>query len=290
MSRKLPRLAIAYDFDGTLAPGNMQEREFIPAIGMTKDEFWDENKALCKEHQADSILMYMKLMLDKAQAKQKPVRREDIMAYGKTLPFFKGVLPNGGDPGWFKRINEFGDKSKVKVQHFIISAGIKEMIQGCKIAKEFHRIYASNYYYDENGVAKWPALSVNYTSKTQFLFRINKGFLDVHDNDSINTYIPAENREIPFTNIIYIGDGDTDIPSFRVVRERGGNSIVVYPPKTPRAKNKVQHLLDENRVNFRAVADYSDGKELDMIVKAIIDSVAANAWTRKLEGRSDPTR
>ncbi len=285
MARKKIRFALVYDFDGTLSPGNMQERNFIPAIGINKKKFWDEVSSKSKQHQADNILVYMKLMLDKAKAASIPVRKENFKDFGKNLSFFEGISPyeNGEvqENGWFERINNYGATSGVKVEHYIISSGIREMIEGTKIAKKFKKIYASSFFYDENGVAVWPALAINYTTKTQYLFRINKGSLDVNDNKIINKFIPEEERAIPFSNIVYIGDGDTDIPCFRLVKDRGGYSIAVYKPRTKGAKDKTQKLVEEGRVNFIALADYKDGSRIDKIVKNIIDKIQVDYSLKK---------
>ncbi|MBI9039507.1 MAG: haloacid dehalogenase-like hydrolase [Bacteroidales bacterium] len=277
MSRKKIPFAIIYDFDGTLSPGNMQERNFIPAIGMNKKTFWTEVSSITKTHQADNILVYMKHMLDKASAASVPVRKKDFKDYGKDLSFFNGILSylNEGnqEDGWFERINKYGIESGIKIEHYIVSSGIREMIEGTKIAKKFKSIYASSFFYDHNGVAVWPALAINYTTKTQYIFRINKGCLDVSDDKIINKYIPETKRAIPFSNMVYIGDGDTDIPCFRLVKDRGGYSIAVFKPNTRGARKKTEKLISDGRVNFIAPADYKNGSNIDKIVKNILDKI-----------------
>jgi len=276
MKKKIP-FAIIYDFDGTLAPGNMQERNFIPAIGMKTKKFWKEVNEEAKRHQADNILIYMKLMLDKARTYSLPVRKSDFNTYGEGLKFYDGILPyshnESKENGWFDRINEYGYASGVKVEHYIVSSGIREMIAGTPIAKKFKAIYASSFCYDHHGVAVWPALALNYSTKTQYLFRINKGCLDITDNKDINRYIPDKERPIPFTNMIYIGDGDTDIPCFKLIKDKGGHSIAVYKPNTRGAKEKSNQLIHDERVNYIAPADYKTNSMLDRIVKALIDKV-----------------
>ena len=277
MRKNIP-IAIAYDFDGTLAPGNMQERDFIPDVGMTKQAFWDNVGEQAKAHQADNILIYMKLMLEKANSAEVPVRRKDFEAYGRGLDFFQGVLPYKVSQkpvlGWFKRINKYGKESGVSIQHFIISSGIREMVTGSPVAKEFTAIYASSFCYDHNGVAKWPALAINYTNKTQYLFRINKGALEVYDHTKINKSIPKSERAVPFEHIMFVGDGDTDVPCFRLIKDQGGHAIAVYRPSTKGAKKRAVSLCKEGRVNFIAPADYREGHRLDKIVKGVIDKIA----------------
>lgn len=261
-------MAIAYDFDGTLSPGNMQEYDFVPALGMTSAEFWREATELERAHQADKILAYMRLMLHKASAKQVPIRREDFRKYGKSVPLFLGVQE------WFPRINEYANSKKVHLDHYIISSGLREMIEGTPISHEFRAIFASSFMYDHHDVAIWPALAINYTTKTQYLFRINKGSLDVFDHSKINQFVPQNERSMPFENMVFIGDGETDIPSFRLVKEQRGHAIAVYSPKGSQATS--HELIRQGRVNFIAEASYSAGGKLDTIVKAIIDKVAAD--------------
>lgn len=270
MPRKVP-LAIAYDFDGTLAPGNMQEHDFIPKIRMKSKEFWKEVAERSKEHDADNILIYMHLMLEKARAAQVPVRKSDFENFGRTLRLFPGVS------SWFDRINEYGRLSGVRVEHYVISSGIREMVLGTPIARKFKAVFASSFMYDYHGVAQWPALNLNYTTKTQYLFRINKGSLGVFDHSVINEYVPMQERPVPFSQMVFIGDGETDIPCFRLVKDQGGHAVAVYRPHSAKAKKRSQQLIRDGRVHFVEPADYRDGKSLDKVVKAIIDKVATDS-------------
>jgi phosphoserine phosphatase len=274
MAKKFVPLAIAYDFDGTLAAGNIQENTFIPAIGMTKKAFWELNENRARKHEADEVLSYMTLMLERASAADVPVRRKDFANYGKRVELFPGV------EDWFGRMNKYAGQHGVQLQHFIISSGIKEMIEASRIGKKFKRIFASSFAYDANGVAKWPALAINYTTKTQYLFRINKGSLSIHDHGLINEFVADEERPIPFTNIVFIGDGQTDVPCMRLVRDQGGHSIAVYRPGSARQKASAKKLITDKRADFIAPADYSTGKRLDEIIRAIINKVAANHGVR----------
>lgn len=264
------RMAIAYDFDGTLAPGNMQEYDFVPALGMTTQEFWEEANHLEHHHQADRILAYMRLMIQKAFDQGVSVRKDDFMRYGSSITLFDGVID------WFDRINAYANERSIELKHYIISSGIREMIEGTPIASKFDRIYASTFMYDHNGVAVWPALAVNYTTKTQYLFRLNKGSLDICDHSKINKYVPHNERPLPFQNMVFIGDGETDIPSFRTVKKEGGHAIAVYRPGANEAQEASKGLVHEGRVNFMAPASYVAGSAIETIVKAIIDKVAAD--------------
>lgn len=273
--QRKPRMAICYDFDGTLAPGSMQEYDFIPQLKITSKEFWGEVHKRSKSQEADEILTYMCVMLEKAQSSNNVrITREDFMNYGKKIVLFKGVNK------WFKRIKKFAQRQGVILEHYIISSGIREMVEGTSIANEFKKIFASSFIYDQHNVAKWPGLAINYTTKTQFLFRINKGVLNVWDNERINKYTPKEKRRIPFSRFIYIGDGTTDIPCMKLVKDQGGHSIAVYKERAKK-KKPATNLLDEDRVNFVVPADYSSGKQLDKIVKTIIEKISVDYKLQK---------
>ncbi len=235
-------------------------------------------KKRAKEAEADNILVYMCLMLEKARASYDVQISKDAFAvYGKTVKLFKGV------ESFFPQINEFARKQGVALEHYIISSGIREMIEGTPIAKYFKKIYASSFMYDQHNVALWPGLAINYTTKTQFLFRINKGVLNVWDNKKINTFVREQDRPIPFTKMIYVGDGSTDVPCMKLVKDQGGHSIAVYKPNSSKGKKQAAKLLDENRVNFIAPADYSEDSLIDKQIKAVIQKIAADTQVERLE-------
>lgn len=268
-------MAIAYDFDGTLAPGNMQEYNFIPDLNMDKGEFWQEANELAKKHDMDEVLAYMHLMLIKAREKNIPIREEAFMKYGEKITFFEGV------ESYFERINAYAASKNMHLEHFIISSGLREFVKGTAIAKHFKTIFASGFEYDENGVACWPALVVNYTNKTQYLFRINKGIYNSYDNTLINKSMPEDERAVPFSNFIYIGDGETDVPAMKMVNLYGGTTIAVYNPAsvaTPHrpksSKDICLDLIRQNRADYIAPTNYTDGGELDVMLKKIIDKTA----------------
>ena len=270
------KVAFIYDFDGTLVPGNMQEYSFIPDIGMTREAFWAEVKKIEKANQADNILAYMYFMLDRAKNAHKPVRKADIISSGQGITCFTGV------EGWFSRINDYARSKNIELEHYIVSSGIKEIIQGTKISGNFKEIFASSFIYDENGVACWPAQGVNYTSKTQFLFRINKGAFDVTDHSKINKFVLAEERYIPFTNMIYFGDGETDIPCMKLTKVNGGHSIAVFKPNSPKKQTALK-LLNDNRVDFALSADYSKDKAIDKTAKLILDKISMDYSLKVLQ-------
>lgn len=271
MAKKHIPMAIAYDFDGTLADGNMQEHQFLPDIGMTPKDFWAEVKQITREHQADEVLVYMNLMLRKADASRVPVRREDFKARGRQIKLFDGVEE------WFDRITAYGRSKGVRVEHYLISSGNEEIFSGTPIASKFTKVYASKFLFDHNGIAAWPALAVNYTTKTQYLFRINKGAHDLSDNAAVNKFVEKRDRPVPFENMVFIGDGATDIPCFRLIKEQGGLSVAVYKPGTKGARSKADGYHADGRVHCAVPANYSEGGELDKIIKANIDAVASRA-------------
>ena len=268
-------MALVYNFDGTLAPGNLQENSFIPDIGMDKQDFWSEVNRLSQESQADGILMYMFLMLDRAKAAKVPVRRDDFTERGADVEFFNGVAD------WFDRITAYGIATNVDVEHYIVSSGNAEIIEGTMIAKYFRQIYGSKFMYDENGAACWPALAINFTTKTQFLFRINKGAHDLSDNHDINQFVPMKDRPVPFENMVYIGDGETDVPCFRLVKDLGGLSVAVFKPNTRNARSKAEQFATDGRVHCVAPADYTEDQQLDQVVKSQIHLLADRGLRNK---------
>jgi len=263
-----PTFALVYDFDRTLSTKEMQEYTYIPGVGKTADEYWAHKDSFAKERKMDGILANMWMMQKLARDAGKPIHREELVASGKDLEFFPGVK------GWFKRINKLGSDIGVNIEHYVISSGFIEIIEGSVLWGNFREVYACEFLYDEEGIACWPKNSVNYSTKTQFLFRINKGVLDVSNDYDLNQFMAEEDRPIPFKNMIYIGDGMTDVPSMRLVKQNGGYSIAVYPEGSSK---KVVELLKTGRVDFIAKADYQSGSELDTIVTDIIQEMALRA-------------
>ena len=265
-------IALIYDFDKTLCDRDMQEYSFIPNLGLTPTEFWSETDKLAKENKMDKILACMYMMLKKSNELEKPLKRENFNKLGNTIEFYKGI------EDWFKRINNYGEQIGVTVEHYIISSGNKEIIEGTPIGKYFKEIYASEFLYNKEGIAVWPAMSVNYTTKTQFLSRINKGVLDVSEDNILNAKMLDENRRISTKNMIYIGDGFTDIPSMRMVREKGGYSIAVYQKDKT---DTVKTLLKEDRVDYITEADYRENSQIDIIIKEMILNMKINTNLRE---------
>ena len=274
--RKEPIVALIYDFDGTLSPGNMQEFGFIQAIGKSPEKFWRMSDDIAKGQDASNILAYMKLMFDEARTAGIKLRREDFMKFGEKIELFAGVRE------WFKAVKKYGKSKGVKIEHYINSSGLAEMIEGTPIAKEFKRIFACSFLYNEKGEAIWPGVAVDYTAKTQFLFKINKGILSIRDNKRVNESQMEEKKRIPFSHMIYFGDGETDVPCMKIVKMFGGNSIAVYNPQIEKKKKTAQKLLRQKRVNFMSPADYTVGSRTYKLVCAIIDKIRTEYELQKL--------
>lgn len=268
-----PIVAICYDFDKTLSPKDMQEFGLIPKLNCSSKEFWDQSNGMAKKEGMDKILAYMMTIIKKA-GHDISITKKDFNSLGKDIELFPGVET------WFERVNKIAQEAHVNVEHYIISAGLKEIIQGTSIAPCFKEIYASSFLYSASGEAYWPRQVVNYTTKTQYLFRINKNCLDLSDEDSVNEYKEDEERRIPFTNFIYIGDSETDIPAMKIVKNGGGIAIGVYDPHT-KNMDKVMPLLKQKRIDFLMPADYSPSSRIEQLVKTSLKKIAeANALTQ----------
>ena len=272
-----PVLAICYDFDKTLSPNDMQAQGYIQKVGYENaDDFWAKSNALAVSNEMDQNLAYMYQMMLEAQGTLL-FTKETFEKYGSEVDLFPGVKE------WFDRIRKYGDEKGIIVEHYIISSGLKEMIEGTPVAKQFEKIYASSFYYSERGVAIWPAQVVNYTNKTQFLFGIEKGVLDIND-PGVNDYFSPEKIRVPFRNMVYIGDSDTDVPCMKLVNANGGHSIGVYNSKT-QDKTKVYKMMREDRIKYFVPADYSEGSDIDTLLKMIIDKTAANEKLEELHNK-----
>ena len=262
---KLPIVAFLYDFDKTLCTTDMQNYAFIPSLGMTPAEFWPVANGFGSANRMDGILAYMYTMIRESEKRNMPLTREKLINMGKDIVLYPGV------EDWFRRINAFGAEQGVQVEHYVISSGLKEIIEGSPISDAFKEIYASEFYYDESGTPVWPKLAVNFTAKTQFVYRINKGVLDVSDDKTLNDSMPDDSKRVPFTNMIYVGDGLSDVPCMKMMRAYGGQAIAVYQESNRIA---VEELMAKHRVDFIFKADYSEGTPLDLTVKNIIRKMA----------------
>lgn len=284
--RKKPTIALMYDFDKTLCDQDMQNYKLIPDLGMTSGEFWGEVEAFRTKNYMEGILGYMYYTMCKCREKGIPFTKEYLRSTGKNIRFYRGVA------NWFDRINQYGESIGVNIEHFVISSGFKDTIDGCAISDKFKNVFACQYYFDESGEAVWPKIAINYTQKIQYVFRISKGAYDETDNKKVNDKM--KDRLVPYDNMIYFGDGITDIPCMTFIKKQGGVSIAVYPKGH---KNKVTGLLLDDRVNYICPADYQEGSELDALIKDIIQErkishslLLKQRQQRHRESKNSPTK
>ena len=270
-----PKIAILYDFDKTLCTKDMQEYDFITNLGMTASEFWGEAGKVAQEYKMDRILAYMYVMVLECKKKGIKLTKEYLKSCAQNIEFYKGVS------GWFDRINEYGKEAGADVEHYILSSGNTEIIEGTSIAKNFKEIYGCKFVFDENGEACWPGVAINYTLKTQFIHRVSKNVLDITNDYDLNKH--KTTRRIPFQNMIYVGDGQTDVPCMKFIKEKGGKTIGLYPSTSN--KESVISLIEDNRVNFACLADYSNGSAFDKSVKLIIDNIVNISNLKEKEER-----
>lgn len=259
-------VAFCYDFDRTLSPDDMQAQGFIQDLGVPVYDFWHEVEKLTLTNNMDSNLSYMYMMLNKYKQKFGPLNYSVLKSYGEKIELFDGVEK------WFDSINKFADKLDLKLEHYILSSGLKEMIEGTKISKYFNKIYASSFLFDENRNAIWPSLVVNYTNKTQFLFRISKGYLDETD-DRVNDFMRPDDYRIPFENIVYIGDSSTDVPCMKLLTQYKGHSIGVYDPKKATSK-RVERMMQDGRICDYYTSDYTDSSDLQVACMRILEDIS----------------
>ena len=264
---KRPIVAFLYDFDKTLCTTDMEDYAFIPSLGYTPSEFWAKANGFGYENKMDGLLAYMYTMIRECAAQGIRLDRDYLVRSGEAIELFPGVHE------WFARITAYGADLGVDVEHYVISSGLREIIEGSGIAHEFKQIYACEFYYDESDLAAWPKLDVNFTNKTQFVYRINKGILDIARDKELNDSMPDDSKRVPFTNMVYVGDGLSDVPCMKMMRAYGGQAVAVYQ-KSNRAG--VEKLLQDGRVDFIFPADYREGTEFDKTVHNILRKMAVS--------------
>ena len=263
-------LAIVYDFDGTLTPQPMQEYTVLPQLGISPQAFWDEVNGEVRATGGDAILTYMRLLVEKIEANKAHLSRDALRRLARGIEYYPGVA------GWFERINAYVakySKGVVQTRHYIISAGLSEILEGIPIKHHFERIYASQYHFNHHEVACFPTIVINDTSKTQYLFRINKGREAA--GESINEYMPEGERPIPFTHMLYIGDGLTDVPCMTVTKKYGGFAVAVHNPAHAASIETCRELVRAERIDYFAAADYRPGRVLEKRVKTLLDLIIA---------------
>lgn len=276
---KKVKVALIYDFDGTLSTTNMQDYCLIPRFKMKTKTFWQQANQWWKDNDADQITSSMYYFVKMSKEKKIPLSREIFADCGRDIEYYAGV------ESWFDRINHYGEMLDLDIEHYIISSGYEEIIEGTSIRKYFKEVFGCAYAYDEDGQPIWPARVVNYSTKTQYLSKINKGLGKLEDR-AVNEFMPDEDRPIPFTRMIYFGDGDTDIPSMRLVKKSGGYSVAVYRPKSHHKKKAIK-LLSDGRVNFALPADYSEDSQIDTVVKTILVKLATERDLQVLQEKEN---
>jgi 2-hydroxy-3-keto-5-methylthiopentenyl-1-phosphate phosphatase len=274
----MTRSAIIYDFDGTLAEGDCAQHGLLSAIGIDDStSFWGAVKTKAKDTDSDEILTYLGCLASEADrvSKSNELSPHRLKEHGSSIPLFPGVTD------WFERINSHASSLDIVLEHYVVSSGIEEMIRGTEIASHFRQIFGCRYQYDPSTAkASWPAVAINYTTKTQYIFRVNKGILNSYDNEEVNKFIEHRDRRVPFENMIYIGDGDTDIPCMRLVKDQGGCSIAVFNPKSwgeKKTSEKIGKLIAEDRVSFVTPGDYTNGSQLDVTIQGVLNRIARKA-------------
>ena len=274
-------IAVLYDFDGTLTPQPMQEYTVLPQLGITGQEFWADVQREAQRTSGDAVLIYMRLLLQRTKEQQRHLSRGDLRALGRRILYFPGVS------GWFGRVNAYvrrRSRGLVTVKNYVVSAGQKEILEGITIRRHFARIFASEYFFDQQGVATFPNVLINDTVKTQYIFRINKGREDIRQ--SINEPMPEDERPIPFRNMIYVGDGMTDVPGMTVTKKNGGHAIAVYKTGSKGSRRTCRDLLKAGRIDFYAPADFRPGQDLEGGVRLVLDMmIARTLYERELFGR-----
>ena len=277
---KKPIVALIYDFDGTLSPGNMQEFGFIQAVGKTPEEFWTLSDKIAVGQDASNVLSYMKMMMDEARRCGISLKKESFRSFGKDIELFEGVKE------WFSLVRAYGASKGVKVEHYINSSGLKEIIEGSPIADEFKHVFAGSFIYDGQDNAVWPGIAVDYTTKTQFLFKISKGIFSARDNKMVNASMSDDKKRVLFPHMIYFGDGETDVPCMKIVGMFGGHSIAVYNPANEKKQAAARKLKRQGRVRFAVPASYTKDSEAYRVVCAIIDKIAADWRLKCLSGKN----
>ncbi|MDR3021969.1 MAG: haloacid dehalogenase-like hydrolase [Clostridiales bacterium] len=261
-------VALCYDFDKTLCPKDMQEYALFDKLRINASQFWELCDIQAKNNGMDKVLSYMKMTVEMAARNEYCLTKSDFFDMGKQVELYQGVQT------WFNRINTYAEKLNINLEHYIISAGQQEIIEGVSIAKYIKAIFASEFVYNQNENPIWPKRVVNYTQKTQYMYRINKGALDLYDEQKVNLAMPHDQRRVPFRNMIYIGDSYTDIPAMSLLSSKGGFAIGVYNPVDDNTV-AVKQLLMENRISFFAPADYRKGSKLELLVTKILDNIKA---------------
>jgi hypothetical protein len=272
MSTPQNTIAIVYDYDQTLSPSYMQDETVFPAFGINSESFWRRCSELVRDNGYDNELAYMKVLLD-TLGMDRPTNA-DLKSLGQKLNFYKGI------PEMFEQfrnglLTEEQLSYGISVEHYVISSGLKVLIDGSRLQPYVRAIFGCEFDVDEQDRITFPKRVISHTQKTQYLFRINKGLLDV--TQDVNDHMDAAIRPIPFPNMIYLGDGPTDVPCFTVMKKNGGEAIAVYNPDDPARvgfKKCYQLSTHADRVKHIAPADYRPKTHLRMLLEEMVEEIA----------------
>tara|TARA_Y100000287_G_C14160547_1_gene324476 strand:- start:17 stop:847 length:831 start_codon:yes stop_codon:yes gene_type:complete len=262
-------IALVYDFDGTLTPKTMQEYTIIPRLKLNSEKFWSDILNEANSTEGEVMMIYMRQLITHAESLNLKITKDEFKLMASKIKYFKGVN------NWFDNINNYIKKShhKINVAHYVISAGHHEILEATSIRDKLTNVFGSQYYFNSDGHATFPKNVVTDTAKTQFLFRINKGKEKI--SDSINSHMPENHRPIPFENMIYIGDGLTDVPSMALIKKQNGHAVSVYPKGSKQQQKVSNDLLQAKRVDFIAEANYTKGSILYKRICLLIDMISA---------------
>ncbi|GAB4171920.1 MAG: hypothetical protein Fur0032_11330 [Terrimicrobiaceae bacterium] len=274
-------IAVIYDYDQTLSPTAMQEEALFPAFGISAAAFWRKCDELVAQSGYDNELAYMKVLLD-SLGMDRPSNAQ-LRALGSKLTFYPG-LPEMFDEFRSGLLAPEYEAAGVRVEHYIVSSGLREILMGSRLAPHLKAIFGCEFAEDSGGRITFPKRVISHTQKTQFLFRINKGMLDL--STDVNDHVPPELRPVPFEHMIYIGDGPTDVPCFTVMKRYGGRAIAVYDPADPtRASFRKCYQLSSHaeRVRHIAPSDYQAGSPLRLLLEEMVREVAEGIVRRRRE-------
>ena len=264
-------IAIVYDYDRTLSPRPMQEDVIFERIGVEASKFWSMADELKGNKSYEDELAWIRLLLDNPSF--RCLSNLDLEGMGRNLKFYPGV------PEMFAELEVGLHSDKylrhgVALEHYIVTSGLKSVLAGSILSQNVQAIFGCELDEDEEGRVYWPKRIISHTAKTQYLFRITKGLEYVDLSHDVNDHMPEPERRIPFSNMLYIGDGPTDVPCFAVISSRGGKSLAVYDPSSKVSFATCMSLREAQRVDEIAEADYRQNTHLRRLMEHYVIQMA----------------